>query len=495
MTNRILLRAALAVLAGTAALAPAPAPAQTLDRTVMPAPGPTPEVDFPEPARHTLSNGLRVWLLERPGVQTAFVQLMVEAGAVADPADRPGLASLTAAMLTEGTATRSSRQILEEIDFLAANLNANAGQEVSSLTLTTLSRNLAPALAVFADVAVNPSFPDSEWNRVREQRLVAIRQAMDQPANVAQEAFARLVYGAAHPLGRPIQGTPASVRAITPNDLRAFYRARYRPENSHLIVVGDVRADQVIPQLERAFAGWQRGSVAALAAPAAPTPLSATKVYLIDRPDAAQSQIRIGHVGVERANRDYFPLLVMNTILGAAFTSRINLNLREEKGYTYGARSGFQMGRLAGPFTATGGVHTAVTKESVTEFMRELEEIRGARPVTPQELEFAKASIIRREPMSLETNEHFAGRIQEMILYGLPMDYFDEYNARVAAVTLDDVNRVAREYLQPGRFAIVVVGDRAKVEAGLRELPYPLELITLDTPADTPAAAPGTGGR
>jgi zinc protease len=493
MTNRILSRAGAALLAA-AALAPA-APAQTFDRTVMPAPGPTPEVDFPEPLRRTLANGLQVWVMERPGVPMVYLQLMTEAGAVADPADRPGLASLTAAMLTEGTATRTGRQILEEIDFLAANLNANAGQEVATLTLTTLSRNLAPALSVFADVAVNPSFPEGEWNRVREQRLVALRQAMDQPANVAQQAFARLVYGPAHPLGRPIQGTPASVRAITPDDLRAFYRARYRPENSHLIVVGDVRADQVIPQLERAFAGWQRGSAPAVSPPAEPTPLQATRVYLVDRPDAAQSQIRIGHVGVARASRDYFPLLVMNTVLGGAFTSRINLNLRETRGYSYGARSGFQMGRLAGPFTATGGVHTAVTRESVAEFMRELEEIRGARPVTPQELEFARTSIIRREPMSLETNEHFAGRIQEMILYGLPMDYFDEYNERVAAVTLEDVNRVAREYLQPGRFAIVVVGDRAKVEAGLRELPYPVEIVAVDTPAETPAPAPGTSGR
>lgn len=492
-TNRILSRAAAALVAA-AALAPA-AGAQTLDRGVMPAPGPTPEVDFPEPRRHTLSNGLQVWLVERPGVPMVYVQLMVEAGAVADPADRPGLASLTAAMLAEGTATRTSRQILEEIDFLAANLNANAGQDVATLTLTTLSRNLAPALAVFADVAVNPSFPESEWSRVREQRLVAIRQAMDQPGNVAQEAFARLVYGPSHPLGRPVQGTPASVRAITPDDLRAFYQARYRPENSHLIVVGDVRADQVVPQLEAAFAGWRRGTVPAVAPPAAPTPLAATKVYLVDRPDAAQSQIRIGHVGVERAHRDYFPLLVMNTVLGGAFTSRINLNLREARGYTYGARSNFQMGRLAGPFTATGGVQTAVTKESVAEFMRELEEIRGARPVTAEELEFAKTSIIRREPMSLETNEHFAGRIQEMILYGLPMDYFDEYNERVAAVTLEDVNRVAREYLQPGRFAIVVVGDRAKVEAGLRELPYPLEIVAVDAPGEPSASAPGTSGR
>jgi zinc protease len=228
--------------------------------------------------------------------------------------------------------------------------------------------------------------------------------------------------------------------------------------------------------------------------PPAPAPQAATRVYLVDKPGAAQSQIRIGHVGIPRVHRDYYPLLVLNTILGGQFTSRINLNLREDKGYSYGARSAFQMGRIAGPFVASAGVETAVTRESVVEFMRELEEIRGARPVTAEELDFARASIVRREPLTLETNAQIAGRIQDLILYGLPDDYFDEYNRRVAAVTLADVNRVAREYLQPDRFAIVVVGDRAVVEAALRQLPYPVEVVAVEGQATPVPPGAGTGG-
>lgn len=494
MTIRSMLRAAAPLLlAGVTAL---PAAAQPLDRTQVPPIGPTPEYDFPAMRQHTLSNGMKVWLVERPGVPMVTVQFLTEAGASADPADRPGLASLTAAMLTEGTTTRNARQILEEIGFLAASLNAGAAQDMAFVELTTLSRNLEPALAVFTDVIVNPAFPQSEWQRVQNQRLTSLRQSRDQPTFIATRAFTRRLYGDAHPLGRPAEGTPSSVRGMDPAALRAFYQARYRPGSSHLIVVGDVRADDIIPRLERAFAGWQGAAAPAVNAAEVPAPLGDTRVYLVDRPGAAQSEIRIGHVGIPRTHRDYFPLVVMNTILGGAFSSRINLNLRESKGYSYGARSGFQMGRMAGPFTAAGGVQTAVTRESVVEFMRELEDIRGARPVTQEELDFAKVSIIRREPLQLETSGQLAGRIQDLIAYGLPLSYWDEYNRRIAAVTLEDVNRVAREYLQPGKFAIVVVGDRSQVEAGLRQLPYPVELVPLDAviePTDPPAATGATG--
>jgi zinc protease len=196
---------------------------------------------------------------------------------------------------------------------------------------------------------------------------------------------------------------------------------------------------------------------------------------------------------VPRVHRDYFPLLVMNSLLGGQFSSRINLNLREDKGYTYGARSAFQMGRVAGPFVASAGVQTAVTRESIVEFMRELEEIRGVRPATPEEVEFARVSIIRREPLTLETNAQIASRIQDLILYDLPLDYFDHYNRHLAAVTVDDVNRVAREYLHPDRFAIVVVGDRAAVEGPLRELPYPVDVVVVEGAATPVAPGAGTG--
>lgn len=450
---------------------------EPLDRSIMPREGATPEYDFPDVQRRTLSNGLEVWLVERPGVPLVTMNLIVDAGALADPADRPGLASLTAEMLTEGTRTRTAEQIADEVEFLAMSIGASAGLDVSSVSLSTLVRNLDAALAIFADVVANPAFPEREWPRVRDERLVSLRRSQDQPATIATEELARRVYGESHPLGRRIQGTAASVRATTPDALREFHRIYYRPNNAHIVVVGDVRAERVVQQLEAAFTGWTRAHVPPVGLPAEPAAGMATRVFLLDRPGAAQSQIRIGHVGVARAHADYFPLLVMNTLLGGQFTSRINLNLREDKGYTYGARSGFNMGRLAGPFVAQAGVESSVTKESIVEFMRELEEIRNARPATEEEVEFARTSIIRREPLTLETNGQIANRIRDLILFGLPLDYFDEYNQRVAAVTRDDVNRVARQYLQPGRVAIVVVGDRANIERQLRELPYPVEVV------------------
>lgn len=483
----------LALAAGTLAGACAPAAQTAFDRSAVPAPGADPSYDFPDVQRRTLSNGLQLWLVERPGAPLVTVQLIADAGAVADPAELPGIASLTAAMLNEGTATRTAEQLAEELGFLAASLNAGAGQEVAFVSLSVLARNFDPALELFADVVSNAAFPESAWPRVQGQRLASLLQSQDQPATLATDQFQRIVYGPGHPLGRPVNGTPASVRAATPEALRAFHRRYYRPDNAHLIVVGDLPAERVVPQLERAFAGWERGGPGGWSPPADPSPLAATRVYLVDKPGAAQSQIRIGHVGVPRVHRDYFPLLVMNTILGGQFSSRINLNLREDKGYSYGARSFFQMGRIAGPFVATGGVETRVTKESVVEFMRELEEIRGARPVTQAELDLARASIIRREPLSLETNGQIAGRIQDLILYGLPDDYFDSYNQRVAAVTAADVNRVAREYLQPGRFAIVVVGDRSVVEGPLRELPYPVDVVVVEG-VETPVVQPGATG-
>ena len=299
---------------------------------------------------------------------------------------------------------------------------------------------------------------------------------------VASQQFAEVLYGPTHPYGRPTEGTPLSVRGVQASQLQDFYRTWYRPNNADLLVVGDVDTEAVMPLIEEAFAGWERAEVPAVTFPDAPSAQAGTQIFLIDKPGAAQSEIRIGHVGVARDNPDYFPLLVMNTILGGQFSSRINLNLREDKGYTYGARSGFSMRRRAGPFTAQAGVQTPSTKESVIEFMNELEGIRGGRPITEEELEFAKNAIIRGEPLELETPYQIASRLEDLIIYDLPPDYYDSFTAQVQAVTLPDVERVAREYLDPEHFAIVVVGDRSQIEPGLRELPYPVEIVTLEQP-------------
>ncbi|HEY0155227.1 MAG TPA: pitrilysin family protein [Longimicrobium sp.] len=470
-----LLTAALAAIAFATGCAPGPQP---LNRSVMPAAAPDPAFDFPHVRRHTLSNGLRVWLVERPRAPNVTAQLIVHAGALADPADMPGLASMTVAMLNEGTAARSAERLSDEMGFLPAWVFGVAEQEAASISVNVLPRNFDPALELLADVVANATFPDSAWPRVQGQRLASLLQSGAQAYVLATQQLQRILYGEAHPLGRPATGTPESIRAATPAALRAFHRRHYRPGNSHLIVVGNISPTRTLAQVERVFGRWDRGGQGEPAAPADPAPLQGTRVYLVDKPGAPQSEIRIGHAGVPRAHRDYFPLLVMNTILGGQHSSRINLNLRESKGYSYGARSAFQMGRLAGPFAASAGVETRVTREAIVELMREMEDIRGARPVTQEELDLARTSIIRREPLTLETNTQIASRIRDIVLYGLPVDYFDDYNKRVAAVTRDDVNRVAREYLQPSRAAIVVVGDRTAIEGPLRELPYPVEVVT-----------------
>jgi predicted Zn-dependent peptidase len=464
-------------LAALALLAPA-ASAQTLDRKQVPAAGRAPEVTFPAVQQRTLSNGLRVYVVERRNVPLVSMRLLVDAGSAADPAGRGGTASLAAEMLDEGTATRTAPQIADELESLGADLNTDADFDVARVTMTALSRNVRQALPIMAEVVTRPAFADDQLARVRASRLAALQQQEDQPVAIANRAFAARLFGEAHPYGRPVTGVPATVRQLTADELRAFHAAHYRPGNAHLIVVGDVRSAELMPQLEAAFGGWRGGAAQAVRRPAAPGAQPATRVYLIDKPGAAQSEVRIGHVGVARNHPDHFPLMVLNAILGGQFTSRINLNLRENKGYTYGARSGWSQRREAGPFTAQAGVQTPVTKESLVEFMRELNDIRGARPATPQELEFAKVSLIRSEPLRSETNAQVAARLEELVLYGLPMNYYSTYNQRIQAVTQADVQRVAQRYLTPDRFAVVIVGDRSKVEAGLRELPYPVEVVS-----------------
>lgn len=497
MTNpfqlpRPALRMAGLLLAGLGACAPAPpeapvAPAPEVSRAVQPAPGPTPDVDLPEVQRRTLSNGLEVWVVQQRDLPLVTLRMIVDAGSSAEPAGKAGLASVTAAMLDEGTATRSALEIADELDYLGADLGTGAGYDAAYATLSALKRTLPAALEVYADVVASPAFPERELERVRRERLTALVEALDRPSAVAAEQMALRIYGPEHPYGRPPEGTLASVPGLSGDDLRRFYRTYYRPNNATLLVVGDVSADEVTPMLEQAFRGWERAEVPAVRYPAPPAPQAATRVYLIDKPDAAQSEIMIGHVGVARDNPDYFPLLVLNTILGGQFSSRINMNLREEKGYTYGARTVFSMRRQPGPFLASAAVQTATSKESVIEFMKELQEIRGDRPVTREEMESAKAGLMRREPLNLETHAQLAGRLEDMVLYDLPPDYFDTYTERIGAVTLGDLERVAREHLQPERFAIVIVGDRARIEAGLRELPYPLEVVPLERPT-IPAA-------
>lgn len=439
-----------------------------VNRTKKPEPQPTPKLTLPTIQHAALPNGLKVMMVEHHELPIVQIQLVFQTGTANDPAGKAGVANLTAQMIREGTARRTSLQIADDLEFIGANLNVNSSTDATFASLLTLKEQLFAAFDVYSDVLKNPSFPENEWNRVKKTHLTGLMQQKDQPVVVANNVFAGLVYGSDHPYGRPTDGTDASVNAIVLDDLKLFYRANYLPNNATLIVVGDVTLKEVMRTVEKYFGDWKSGTVV--------TPtfslvrmIDSTRLYLIDKPQAAQSEIRIGHVGVARNTEGYFPLQVMNAILGGQFTSRINLNLRESKGYTYGARSGFAMRKEAGPFLAQAGVKSAVTDSSVIEFMKELRGICDA-DVTQKELDFAKNSLIRAIPQGFETPAHISGQLTNLVLYNLPDNYFNTVVQNYEKVTEADVRRVSQKYLHPASMDIVIVGDIALIKAGVEKL-------------------------
>jgi len=356
----------------------------------------------------------------------------------------------------------------------------NSGIDFSAVRLHVPVARLADALPIMADVALRPTFPKDEIERVRRQRLTSLLQARDDPGTIAATAFARILYGPTHRYGTATVGTAETIKAFSAEDLRAFYTAAFRPANSALLVVGDVVPDKVMPLFESSFGKWQAAGTAAAQAklPSAEEP-ARREVYLVDKPDAAQSQIRIGWIGVPRSTPDYFPIQVMNTILGGAFGSRLNMNLREKHGYTYGAGSAFDMRASAGPFAAQAGVQTDKTAESLKEFFVELNAI--LQPVPADELSRLKHYVSLRFPSGFETTGDISRRLEEVLVYHLPEDYFSKYVQNIEAVTAADVQRVAQKYIQPARFAVVVVGDRKAIEPAVRALNLgTIKVMTVD---------------
>jgi zinc protease len=435
----------------------------------LPTPKADPKFTLPGIQRRRLSNGLDVLIVEHHEVPVVTMNLVVKSGSAADPQNRAGLASLTADLLDEGTKRRSALEISNELTDIGARMGTSADWDSSSMNLTTLTRHLDKALDIYADVVTNPVFNDDELKRARAARLTSIKQQKDNANAIANIVYSSILYGRSHPYGHPAIGDEDSVNGVKATDVRHFYESFYRPNNATLIVVGDVKPATIMTKLERAFGAWVKGDVPTVDIPAAGNRAQGG-IYIVDRPGSAQSVINIGQVGVARSTPDYFPLLVLNTMLGGQFVSRVNLNLREDKGYTYGARTSFDYRRGAGPFSASAGVFTNVTKESVAEFMKELRGVRGDIPITEKELEFSKQAIIRGFPRGFETPNQMANRLSDVVLYGLPDDYFNSYIQKVQAVTLGDVRRVANEHLDPARMAIVVVGDRKVIEPGLRSL-------------------------
>ena len=439
-----------------------------LDRTRAPVPGPAPQVRLPSVERFTLAGGLPVLLAARRGVPVVNLQLLVVGGSAALKTGEAGLAALTSDMVDEGSEGRSALEVAASFEKLGAAFHSSAGFDAGEVELNVLAPRLEEALEAFADVVLRPTFPEGELERVRNERLARLAQDLDEPRALATHAFSRVIFGEAHPWGSPLLGTPRTLGRMARADVLRFYQEHYHPGCATLVVAGDVEPDALKALLERTFGTWQRRAWEAPALPQ-PPPISGPRVYVVDRPGAPQSEIRVGRVAVSRETEDYFPLTVMNTVLGGSFTSRLNSRLREEKGYTYGAGSGFSMRRCPGPFVAQAAVHTPVTDDAVLDFLLEIERM-GEDLVGTDELERAKSYIALRLPQRFETVSDVTARLSEVVLYDLPEDYFAGHVDRVMAVTAEDVRAAARKHLPMERMVVVVAGDRSQVQGPLEAL-------------------------
>lgn len=454
--------------AAPAASAQAPAPAGKPDRSKPPALGPVRRLKLPPVQKLRLANGLPVYLVELHEVPVVQVSAVARGGAGTDPLDKPGLASLAADMLDEGAGSRSALEISDELDYLGAAVSGDAGWDATAIGLHVPVKRLEKALPILADVVQRPTFPDAELERLRKERLTELLQWRDEPRAIAAVALSRALYGVKHRYGTATLGTEESLAGFSREDLVGFHARAFRPANTALVVVGDVTAVSVQPQLETAFGRWKAADAPAPAAVPAASQVSGREIWLVHRPDSAQSEIRIGRIGPPRSTDDYFALTVMNTILGGSFTSRLMQNLREKHGYAYGASSSFSFRLSTGPFVAAAAVQTDKTAPAVTEFFNELEAIR--KTVTEAELAKAKNYVALSFPSEVETTGDIAGKLADQYTYSLPDSWLDAFVDKIQAVTLEDVRRVADQYIEPGKVAVVVVGDRAKIEPELRKL-------------------------
>ncbi len=428
----------------------------TVDRSRLPTPGPTRTFPFPAIEKSTLANGLRVWTVHHTQVPLVAFTLLIRRGASSDPAGKDGLAAVTADMLDEGSGDRSAIEIHEALARLGAQFDTDIGSDATVASVTVLSRFTQRALELLSDVVVRPANREEDFLRVRQLRQHRLAQMRDVPGAVADRSFLRLVYGS-HPYGHSAVGTEASLASISVDDVRAFHAGTIRPDAATLIAVGDCDHASMVRLAGEAFADWT-GQGTAEPGHGGLLPQSA-RLNVVPRPRSPQSELRIGQVAVARDTPDYHPLVVANTILGGQFVSRINLNLREDKGLTYGARTAFEFRRQPGPFVLQVSVQTSGTATAIEESIGEIAGIRGSRPVTPAELELGIAALTRGYARSFETGEQIGRAALQLALYDLPDDYFEQFVPRIERVTADDVSRVMTRHLDPARLVTLVVGD------------------------------------
>ena len=453
-----------------------------IDRSKMPDATEASPFQPPVPERGTLANGMGVITLNKPGIPLVSMGLMVRAGGITDPVDKPGVADLTTAMLTEGTSNRTRDQISDEMEFLGAELQSTASREYISITTETLTGHWTAALDILADVIRNASFSQGEFDRVKAEHLTDLGRISDNPVAIAARTARALQFGHGTQYGHPISGTVDSVTAINRDDLLTHFSSHYGPQGSTLILVGDVTHEQSLAKAEELFGSWESKTSGAspqetdMGAVLTEDSAPAT-IYLADKPGAAQSVIRAGHLTIPRNDPDYFSMNLMNYIFGGQFSARLNMNLRQDKGYSYGYMSSIDWYTSSSSLSAGGSVQTEVTKESVAETLKEFADVQGDRPITQEEFADSKDGILRGFPAQFETQGQMVQQLTRIVAFDLPDDYFQKYPQNVGAVQLQDVRRVAKERIRGDQLKIVVVGDAAVIESGLKELGLPLVRI------------------
>jgi zinc protease len=461
-----------------------------VDRSQLPTPGPAPEVMFPELQRATLSNGLKIILAERHAIPVVNCNLIVNAGYAADQFAAPGTARLAMDMLDEGTKSLNALQISDELARLGADLGTGSDLDTSTVRLSAMTPNLDRSLDLFADIILHPSFPAADFKRLQKQRLAEIQREKTEPSTMAMRILPRLLYGTNHAYGNPLtgSGTEASVSRMTPADMAKFHEAWFKPDNATLVVVGDTTLREITPILEKLFGTWKAGAVPHK--DIGPVTQGAKPgVYLVDRPGSIQSVILAADLAPPTGSPNDVAMKTMNDILGGVFTSRLNMNLREGKHWTYGARTILSNARGPRPFMAYAPVQTDKTKDSMIEMSKELNGILGKRPVTEEELNKAKKNETLKLPGQWETSAHVGSSIGQIVRFDLPDDYFRTYPHKVRALIQADVERAAGEVVHPKQLVWVVVGDRAKIEPGIRELGWgEIHVITPDGQTARPVA-------
>lgn len=440
---------------------------QPLDRTKVPPPGPNPVLRVPTWTTTQLSNGATLIVSERNNLPLISFTITFIGGANQfEPENKRGVASLTGAMLTEGTATKTGDQLSDALQLLGTSLGGGISGEDGSVNFVSTTKNFEPTLALLADMMLNSTFPADALERLRGRTLVNLTQAKDQPTVVGAQVFARVLYGAAHPYGQ--RATEQSIKAITRDDIIAFQKAYFQPGRAIITVVGDISSLKAKAAIEKGLSAWAKaGDKPSFNYPKLPE-LQLAKIYLVDKPGSAQSVVNIGLPGPSRSTPDYFALQVLNTILGGQFQSRLNANIREQKGYSYGVNSGFGYGKGPGAFRAGGSIVSTKTDLALIEFMKELKGIGGDRPITDEELKTAKDNLIQGLPARFSSVTAISSSITSLAVQGLPDDYYQNYAKNVSAITREDLLRVAKRYIDLGHLAIVIVGDRSVVEAGLK---------------------------